>query len=179
MFCLVSPNFCYIPSMHLFDSTVKLDNVEFTSTFMPGNSLCGHKAMISLEEPSKSGRNVGCEREKKSFCWNTNIFCETNWSNYSSGTVIVRGCGNKYQPRFSLTITILFFSKLAQAWSLLKPLLFPYQKTVIGATLLCHILWQGHHKSLPEFHVTAPGIPFCTSKGGQWQHNPGGRWCWI
>lgn len=51
--------------MHLLDSTVKLDNVEFASTFMPGNSLCGHKAMISLEEPGKSGRNVGCKRGKK------------------------------------------------------------------------------------------------------------------
>lgn len=112
----------------------------------------------------------GVRGKKKSFCWNTNIFCETDWSNYSSGTVIVRGCGNKYQPRFSLTINILFFSKLAQAWSLLKPLLSPYQRTVIGAT---STLWQGHNKLLPKFHVTAPGIPLCTSKGGQWQHDPG------
>lgn len=65
MLCLVSHNFCYIPSIYLFDSTVKFDNVEFASTFMPGNSLCGHKAMISLEEPSKSGRNVGCDTLKK------------------------------------------------------------------------------------------------------------------
>lgn len=67
MFCFVVHNFCYIPSTHLFDSTVKLDNIKFTSTFMPGNSLCDRKEMISLEEPSKSERNVECERGKKAF----------------------------------------------------------------------------------------------------------------
>lgn len=32
---------------------------------MPGNRLYNHKVMISLEESSKRGRNVGCERGKK------------------------------------------------------------------------------------------------------------------
>lgn len=66
---------------------------------MPGNSLCGHKVMTSLEEPSKSGRNVRCERGKKK------AFVETILSSYSSGTEMERGCGNKYH---TLTINSLF-----------------------------------------------------------------------
>lgn len=67
MFCLVIHNFCYIPSMHLFDSTVKSGNVKFTSEFMLGKGLCDHKEKISLGELSKRERNVGCERGKRAF----------------------------------------------------------------------------------------------------------------
>lgn len=96
-------------------------------------------------------------------------------SNYSSGTVIARGCGNKYQPGSSLTINILWFSKLAQAWSLLKPFLSPHQRTVIGSTLLCCIPQPCRNAANchPNFMSWPPGIPFCTSRKGQRQYNPG------
>lgn len=60
----MTSGFCYIPSVNLFDSIVKLGYVKSTSPLCLATG-CDHKAMISLEESSKSGRNVGCERGEK------------------------------------------------------------------------------------------------------------------
>lgn len=92
--------------MNLFDSIVKLDDVNSTSSLCLA-TVCDHKAKISLKESSKSGRNVGCEKGEKSICWNADTFWETYLSNYSS--VTAKGCENKYQPGSSLTINIFFF----------------------------------------------------------------------
>lgn len=110
--------------------------------------------------------------KKKSFCRNTNIFCETDLSSYSSGTVIARGCGNKHQPSSSLTINILFFLyQLRHSLCSDSPLPLPEDRDWGHTALPCPVqpaeplaAMQECCKLSPEFCHSPPASHFALAK---------------